>query len=127
MNEKPVLMVQPFRGTVNVMFSDAIIASSDETVILYEEGHDPAYYIPFRDIYFEFLAPSATEYRCPRKGKARFWSATAVGKSQPDVMWTYDQPPSAISAIREHGAFDGNKVRIEVQPLDDVTHTPHLP
>jgi Uncharacterized protein conserved in bacteria len=126
-DEKPKLAVAPFRGTVNVMFSDAMLASTKDALLLREEGHDPALYIPFRDIYFEFLSPSPTEYRCPRKGQARYWDVTAVGEAEQDVMWTYDQPPPAIGAIREHGAFDPRKVRIEVQPQEDLAHRPHMP
>lgn len=127
MDEKTKVAVEPFHGTVNVMFSDAMLASTKEAFLLREEEHDPVLYIPFPDIYFEFLSPSETEYRCPRKGKARYWNARAVGEAEQDVMWTYDQPPPAINAIREHGAFDSRKVRTEVQPQEDLRHRPHMP
>lgn len=127
MSDKAKVTVEPFRGTVNVRFSDAIIASTKEALLVKEEGHDPVLYIPFRDIYFEFLRESPTVYHCPRKGKARYWHGEAVGESEEDIMWAYDEPFPQASAIRQHGAFDPDKVNIEAVPQEDLLHTPHVP
>lgn len=127
MKEKPKVTVEPFRGTVNVSFSDAMIASTEDALLLREQGHDPVFYVPFRDIYFEFLTPSSTTYHCPRKGEARYWSVEAVGEAENDIMWIYDQPPPQLSAIRQHGAFDPAKTRIEAVPESDLVHRPHTP
>lgn len=122
MNEKPKVTVEPFRGTVNVMFSDAIIASTKDALLLKEEGCDPVFYIPFRDIYFDHLSESQTEYRCPLKGQARYWNVEAVGEAESDVMWAYNGPLPRVSAIKEHGAFDPAKVAIKVVPQEDLPH-----
>ncbi|MDZ5699059.1 DUF427 domain-containing protein [Chelativorans sp. M5D2P16] len=127
MNEKPKVTVEPFRGSVTVNFSDAIIASTRDALLLKESGHDPVFYIPFRDIYFDFLWRSDTEYRCPRKGLAHYWNIEAVGEAEDDVMWAYEEPLPQASAVREHGAFDPAKVRIEVTPEEDLLHRPHVP
>ncbi|WP_246727803.1 DUF427 domain-containing protein [Chelativorans sp. Marseille-P2723] len=127
MNEKPKATIEPYAGTVKVMFSDAIVASTDNAVLLKEEGHDPVFYIPFEDIYFEFLRSSSTVSRCPLKGKARYWNAEAVGSAADDVMWAYDHPLPEMEGIRQHGAFDPSKVKIEATPQQDILHTPHLP
>ena len=127
MNERPKVTVEPFRGTVNVMHSDAMIASTKDALLLREDGHDPVFYIPFRDIYFDFLLPSPTTYHCPLKGVARYWSVSGVGEAEDDVLWTYDQPLPGLDAIRQHGAFDPKKVRIEVVSQEDALHTPHAP
>lgn len=119
--------VEPFGGAVNVMFSDAMIASTKEALLLREEGHEPVFYIPFRDIYFDFFMRSSKVYHCPLKGEARYWSVEAVGEAEDDVMWAYDQPPPELSAIRQHGAFEPSKVRIEVVPEPDLVHRPHTP
>ena len=127
MDSKATAKVEPFSGTVNVMFSDAMIASSRNALLLREEGHDPVFYIPFADVYFEFLAPSETETQCPIKGKARYWNVEAVGEAENDVMWAYDQPPPELGGIGHHGAFDPQKVRIEAVPQEDLFHRPHVP
>ncbi|WEX10231.1 DUF427 domain-containing protein [Chelativorans sp. AA-79] len=127
MDEKPKVTVEPFRGTVNVMFSDAIIASTREALVVREEDREPVFYIPFRDVYFDFLRESATERHAPLKGSARYWNAWAVGESADDVMWAYDQPSPELRAIRQHAAFDPGKVRIEAVPQQDIIHEPHVP
>ena len=110
------ITVEPFDGVVTVTFSDAIVASSDEALVLREANYPPVYYIPFRDVYFEFLSPSDSSTHCPYKGDASYWTVTAVGESMKDVMWAYRAPFDEMTAIKDHGAFYPNKVRIEANP-----------
>jgi len=126
-NENPNLKIEPFRGTVNVMFSDAMIASTKEALVLAEAGAEPVFYIPFRDIYFDFLTESATQREVPGKGRARYWNVGAVGESADDVMWAIEQPGPELNAIRQHAAFDRSKVRVEAVPQEDIIHEPHVP
>lgn len=114
------LRIEPFRGVVTVTFSDAIIASTDRALILHEPGHDPVPYIPFEDIYFEFLERSDTQTRCPRKGTASYWRVSAVGEAAEDFMWSYETPHEAAKPIAGHGAFDTRIARIEIVPEDDA-------
>ena len=64
------ITVEPFEGAVTVVFSDAILASSDNALVLREADYPPVFYIPFKDIYFEFLKRSDTSTHCPYKGDA---------------------------------------------------------
>jgi uncharacterized protein (DUF427 family) len=121
------LVVEPFDGTVTATFSDAVIASTDRARILRESGHDPVFYIPFEDIYFEFLEQTGTTTHCPLKGEASYWRASAVGSAAEDAMWAYLSPRREALAIAGHGAFDASKVTIEAIPAQDRQHTPHLP
>ena len=107
------ITVEKFDGVVTVTFSDAIIASSQEVLLLREDGHDPVFYIPFKDIYFDFLRKSATVTHCPHKGDASHWSVTAIGEAMDDVMWAYETPSASVAPIAGHGAFYAKKVRIE--------------
>ena len=107
------ITVEPFDGVVTVTFSDAIIASSQEALLLREANHDPVFYIPFKDVYFDFLRKSPTVTHCPYKGDAGYWNVTAVGEAMDDVMWAYENPYEQVSAIAGHAAFYPKKVRIE--------------
>ena len=120
------LVIEPFAGTVTVTFSDAVIASSDRALILRESGHEPVFYIPFEDIYFEFLQKTGTMTSCPLKGQASYWGASAVGSAADDVMWAYLTPKPGAAGIAGHGAFDLSRVRIEAIPAQDRQHTPHI-
>ena len=47
----------------------AILASTDDALVLREADYPPVFYIPFKDVYFEFLKRSDTSTDCPSKGK----------------------------------------------------------
>jgi uncharacterized protein (DUF427 family) len=110
------ITIEPFHGLVVVTFADAIIASSKRAKVLREDKYPAAFYIPFEDIYFDFLTPTATSTYCPFKGDASYWSVAASGEGEADVMWAYRQPYDEMESIRDHGAFYPNKVSIEATP-----------
>jgi uncharacterized protein (DUF427 family) len=115
-NPSHTITVEPFDGVVTVVFSDAILASTDEALVLREADYPPVFYIPFKDIYFELLKRSDTSTHCPYKGNASYWNASAVGEAVNDVMWAYERPYDEMAAIKDHGAFYPDKVRIEANP-----------
>jgi uncharacterized protein (DUF427 family) len=110
------ITVKPFDGAVTVVFSDAILASTDKALVLREADYPPVFYIPFEHVYFEFMKRSDTSTHCPYKGNASYWNASAVGEAVNDVMWAYERPYDEMAAIKDHGAFYPNKVRIEANP-----------
>ena len=63
------ITVEPFDGVVTVTFSDAIIASSDEALVLREADYPPVFYIPFKDVYFEFLKRTRHHNALPVQGR----------------------------------------------------------
>jgi uncharacterized protein (DUF427 family) len=115
-NSSHRITVEPFDGAVTIIFSDAILASTDKALVLREANYPPVFYIPFNDIYFEFLRRSGTSTHCPYKGDASYWSATAVGEAVNDVMWAYEHPYDEMLQIKDHGAFYPDKVRFEANP-----------
>ena len=120
------LAIEPFAGTVTVRFSDAIVAATERAKILREGGHEPVYYVPFEDIYFDLFEKTNTVSRCPVKGTASYWRVHAVGSSSDDFMWAYETPDTAARAIAGHGTFDPEKARIDAEPFEDKRHTPHV-
>ncbi|WP_214475568.1 DUF427 domain-containing protein [Mesorhizobium sp. dw_380] len=120
------LAIEPFAGTVTVRFSDAIVAATERAKVLREEGHEPVFYIPFEDIYFDLFEKTNTTSESPPKGTASYWRVHAVGSSADDFMWAYETPDTAARAIARHGAFDPKKARIDVEPAEDKRHTPHV-
>jgi uncharacterized protein (DUF427 family) len=110
------IKIEPFDGTVTVAFSSAIVASTKRAKIVREPGHEPVFYIPFDDIYFEFLHKTDRTSRCPVKGNASYWRVSAVGETAEDIMWGYETPNPAAQSIARHGAFDPDKAVIEAVP-----------
>jgi uncharacterized protein (DUF427 family) len=112
------ISIEPFDGVVTVTFSDAIIASTDKAKVLKEPGSDPVFYIPFEDIYFDFLQKTSTTTRCPIKGLATHWRVSAVGEGEEDIMCAYETPNPVAAEIARHGAFDPERARTEIVPDD---------
>lgn len=117
--------ITPFRGTISVMFSDAIIASTQRALV-YSDGGDPRYFIPFEDIYFLFLSPSHRQQH-GRYGRMSCWRVTAVGESADDVMCAFENPGDLAPQLMLHGTFDPGKTRIEIVPEEDPQHQVSLP
>ncbi len=120
------LSIMPFDGVVNVLFSDAIVASTDNAKLVQEPGSEPVFYIPFEDIYFDFLRKTNSMSKCPVKGSASYWSVSAVGEAAEDFMWAYETPNPEAIGIARHGAFDESAATIDAIPARDREHQPHI-
>ncbi|MBZ9671888.1 DUF427 domain-containing protein [Mesorhizobium sp. B2-1-8] len=120
------LTIEPFAGTVTVRFSDAVVAATEHAKVVREEGQEPTFFIPFEDIYFDLFEKTNTTSSSPLKGTASYWRVHAVGSSADDFMWAYETPDTAALAIAGHGTFDPGKARIDVDPVEDQRHTPHV-
>jgi uncharacterized protein (DUF427 family) len=119
MNSAAEISIQPYRGIVKVTFSDAVIASTEYALTLTELGTAPVFYIPFKDIYFEFLKRSEIPARDTPRGTEICWGASAAGEAADDVMWTYEEPAAGYEKLLAHGAFSPYKVLIEATALPD--------
>ncbi len=84
--------------------------------MLREATYPVVFYIPFEDIYFEFMRRTDTSTHCPYKGDASYWSASASGEGAVNVMWAYERPYDEMVRIEDHGAFYPDKVEIEALP-----------
>jgi uncharacterized protein (DUF427 family) len=104
--------IEPFAKHVTVRANGAVVASSDQAVLLKEHVYPPVIYIPFADIDFGKLAATDTSTHCPFKGDASYWSVKDGAK---DAMWAYRDPYDEMSEIKDHGAFYPNRVTIETE------------
>ncbi len=116
--------ITPFAGTVVVRFSDTIIGSTDRAQVVRKPGQEPAFYIPFDDIYFEFLEKTNKVTHNPVMGTASHWRVQAMNASDADFMSGYETPEPAAAAIARHGTFDPAKAQIVANPAEDDRHTP---
>ncbi len=74
-------------------------------------------YVPREDVKMEYLVRTGHQTYCPYKGKASYFTLSAGGKTEPDAVWSYEQPYDEVSVIREQLAFYPGKVdRIETLP-----------
>ncbi|MBN8939510.1 MAG: DUF427 domain-containing protein [Rhizobiales bacterium] len=106
-------VVRPYEGTINVRFLDAILASTRDALVVDgdAENGDPIFFIPFSDIYFEFLTPSAR-----KDSDVDLFDVTAAGRAEEAVMWSFSGSEDTVPEVWRHGAFDPRRVTIEEVP-----------
>lgn len=81
-------------------WNDAIIAESDETVVV--EGN---HYFPVDAVDAARLKPSDTTTVCPWKGTAHYFTLVVGGAENRDAAWYYPDPKPAAAEIRDRIAF----------------------
>lgn len=109
------ITIEPSSEHVIVRAGGATIADSTNTLVLREASYPPVHYIPLADVDRALLAPSDTSTYCPYKGVASYWSITADPGRGADAVWAYDEPYAAVESIRDHVAFDADRVEITIE------------
>jgi uncharacterized protein (DUF427 family) len=77
---------------VRVMIDGEILADSRKPRLLFETNHPVRYYLPQEDVRLDLLVPSATQSRCPYKGRASYWSVKIGAQVHEDMVWGYMDP-----------------------------------
>ena len=85
---------------VTATWNGAVIASSDDTVVV-ENNH----YFPLSAVDPALLKPSATTTQCPWKGTAHYYTLTVDGQDNRDAVWFYPDPKPAAAQIKGRVAF----------------------
>ena len=85
---------------MKAIWNDAVIAESDETVVV--EGN---HYFPAESVKTEFLQPSSTHTTCPWKGEASYYDVVVNGETNTDSAWYYPEPKVAAAEIKDRIAF----------------------
>ena len=92
------------------IWNGAVIAESDETVVV-ERNH----YFPKESVNFEYLTDSAKQTTCPWKGVAGYYDVQVGGKTNKAAAWYYPEPSEKAEHIKDHVAF-WKGVKIEGAP-----------
>jgi uncharacterized protein (DUF427 family) len=93
-----------------------VIASTTNAMLQSGHGGPDVFYVPFRDIYFEFLEPMNRTVDRPGWGVARSWGVSAVGEAAQDFMWAVPGPDD--STLTGHGTFNPELARIDAAPAE---------
>ena len=101
--------VLPTSRHVRVSFDGEVLAESARTLVLFETGLPPRYYIPREDV------RAATTHndvatRCPYKGVASYHDAAG----QPALAWEYREPIRAVAELADHVCFFAERVDLDV-------------
>ncbi len=87
-------------GVVEAVWNDAVVASSDATVVV--EGN---HYFPPDSVNWDLLSPSDRQTICPWKGRAGYYSVDVDGQRNEAAAWSYADPKPAAAPLKDHVAF----------------------
>jgi uncharacterized protein (DUF427 family) len=109
-NTSQLIAISKPAARVVVGFRNHTIASTENALVLEEQGYPPIIYIPVRDVDLSCLESSTTITFCPRKGRAAHHHLLVRGKRSIDAAWNYADPLSEVGAIVDHFAFYEHRV-----------------
>lgn len=90
---------------VRIVFAGETIADTDDALRVLETYHPPTYYLPEVTFRPGALVPGTRAGSfCEWKGRARYWTVTAGGRSARDAAWGYPDPAPAYADLRDHVA-----------------------
>ena len=106
--------VRPSSRHVRVVANGEVIAESSRPMVLFETGVGLRFYLPPQDVRRELLRPSETRSVCPYKGVAHWWLLEVGDETIADGVWAYPEPLDGCHLVRDHLAFDGAGIAVEV-------------
>ncbi|TDC60950.1 DUF427 domain-containing protein, partial [Actinomadura sp. GC306] len=109
------------RNLVRVTHDGVTLAETTAALLVDEQDHGIAFYIPRADVRFEHLAPSDTTSRCPFKGRAKYWRP----REDPDpIAWEYPEPYTEVAILRDHIAFYQDRAVVQIGTANPVRSHP---
>ncbi|SMF47885.1 Uncharacterized protein conserved in bacteria [Alteromonadaceae bacterium Bs31] len=88
------------KAPVKAMWNGAVVAESDETVVV-ESNH----YFPVGSIVSEYFRKTDTSTHCPWKGDASYFDLVVGGRTNKDSAWYYPDPKKEAKHIEGMVAF----------------------
>jgi len=99
---------------VRVELDGEVLAETRRSLLLLETGLPPRWYVPRADVRWELLQPTATQTRCPYKGRASYFTARVGDARFADVAWTYETPIPECPKIEQAICFFNERVDLIV-------------
>ncbi len=90
---------------LKIVHRGVTIAETRRGVRTLETSHPPSYYFPRADVLLEVLSSSANSSFCEWKGNATYFDVVIKGEFLHNIAWTYQQPTSPFTVLRDHIAF----------------------
>ena len=108
------IKVEELEALVRVRVGERTVARSSSVQLLLEGNLPPRHYFPRDDVDMELLIPSESVTHCPHTGDARYWSIKLDDHDLEDVVWSYETPIEAMSAISGLLCFYDERVQLEI-------------
>jgi uncharacterized protein (DUF427 family) len=109
------ITIRPTGSHVTVIVGGVKVAESDNALSLAEASYPVVQYIPIGDVDQSLLVRTDSQTYCPYKGDASYYSVrTPDGRTESDLIWTYEQPYDAVAEIAGYVAFYANRAEISI-------------
>jgi uncharacterized protein (DUF427 family) len=108
------LVITPTGRRVTVHVNGEMVADTFQALTVQEANYPEVQYIPFSDLVEQLLVRTDTSTYCPYKGDASYYSVKTDDAMVEDVIWTYERPHAAASAIAGHVAFYPDRATVTV-------------
>ncbi|MGW8282938.1 MAG: DUF427 domain-containing protein [Gemmatimonadota bacterium] len=115
--------LEPTGRRIVIRHAGHIVADTRSAWRVLETSHPPVYYLPPADIDTSVIQSADGGSFCEWKGVARYWDLVIGARRIARAAWSYPDPATAFSALRDHLAFyagpldectvDGEKVRAQ--------------
>jgi uncharacterized protein (DUF427 family) len=113
---------------VKVSVNGEVVAETTRARVIFETGLPPRWYIPSEDVRVDLLEPTPTRTGCAYKGFASYFTVTAGGAVEEDLVWTYEEPRREAAPVAGYLAFFNERVDIELDgELQERPLTPWSP
>lgn len=107
--------IKAHSGRINVRYNGALVATTENALVLRESSYPAVYYIPERDTRPGFFTRSQHHTHCPYKGEASYYNLVHAGEVSENAAWTYENPYPAVAMIQGHLAFYPEQVSLEIE------------
>ncbi len=109
------ITIRPTGSRVTVRIGGVKVAESDNALSLAEASYPVVQYMPIADVDQSLLMRTDTQTYCPYKGDASYYGVrTPGGRTEADLIWTYEHPYDAVAEIAGHVAFYANRAEVTV-------------
>ena len=116
----PLVRIEPNPRRIRAFVNGVAVADSTRSVYLFEQGHQPIYYLPAEDVRFDLLTATDHTTHCPRKGDASYWSITVGDRTVQNAVWGYPHPIAGCPDISGYVAFYWNRIDNWFEEDDEV-------
>ena len=101
--------MRPTSRRVRISIGGEVVADTDRSVVLFETGLPPRWYVPREDISAE-LEPTDKSTVCAYKGQAEHFSVAG----EEAIAWSYADPEREVEPITDRVAFYDERVDLEI-------------
>ena len=104
------ISIEPSRAHVVVRVAGKVVVDTRSALILREASYPPVLYLPRSDADLSLLQRTDHATYCPYKGDCSYYSIPLGGAKSLNAVWTYEEPYTAVEAIRGYLAFYRDRI-----------------